>query len=163
MSRTPEDGVPDAIRESDGWQSVIEDMASTAASYRDRGWRTLELHPGDSVLVDSDHRTGLDVLLPGSEYEDLESLASSYAFTDVEVFAAETGGVRYLLLVESDPATETAAFIPAYYELSRSREALETVVENGELRVFCRRLNNDYVAFDHDDIEPFVPDGLLDK
>lgn len=162
MSDDPERGVPEAVRETDGWQSVIEDMASTADAYRDRGWRTLELHPGDSVLVDSAYRTGLDVLLPGSEYEELESLASSRAFTDAEVFAAETGGVRYLLLVETDPDTEAAVFVPAYYEPARSQSALKTVVENGELRVFCRRLNDDYVAFEHDEIEPFVPDGLLE-
>src|SRR6056297_3529823 len=142
MNDTPGQGVPDAIRDTDGWQSVLEDMTSTAGAYRDEGWETLELHPGDSVLVDSDRRTGLDVLLSGPEYEQLASLASSHSFSTSEVFAAESAGLYYLLIVERDPEAETAVFIPAYYELSRSREALESIVADDELRVFCRRLND---------------------
>ncbi|ELZ08531.1 hypothetical protein C479_14368 [Halovivax asiaticus JCM 14624] len=163
MNDNPGQGVPEAIRETDGWQSVLDDMTSTAEAYRDDGWQTLELHPGDSVLVDSDRRTGLDVLLSGPEYEQLESLASSHTFSTSEVFAAESAGLYYLLIVERDPDAETAVFVPAYYELARSREALDTIVDDGALRVFCRRLNNDYVAFDHDDIAPFVPTGLLER
>lgn len=162
MSETPDAGVPEAIRTTDGWQSVLSDMDATAASYRDRGWRALELHPGDSVLVDSAHRTGLDVLCSGPEFEELESLAETHDLTDVEVFAASNGGVRYLLIVETDPDAEVAVFVPAYYELTGSKEALESIVEEGTFRVFCRRMNNDFVAFEHDDIEPFVPDEHLD-
>lgn len=161
MNDTPEEGVPDAIRDADGWQSVLDDMASTAEAYRDDGWETLELHPGDSVLVDTDQRTGLDVLLSGSEYERLEALASSHTFSTSEVFAAEAAGLYYLLIVQRDPNAETAVFVPAYYELSRSQSALETIADDDELRVFCRRLNNEYIAFEHDDVTPFVPGELL--
>ena len=65
MSEPAGDGAP----AGDGWSAVIEDMEATAAEYRERGWTALELHPGDSVLVDSDRRTGLDVVLPGPEFE----------------------------------------------------------------------------------------------
>src|SRR6056297_2744215 len=138
MSENPSGGVPRNVLGTDGWQSVLEDMAATAESYRDRGWTTLELHPGDAVLVDTAERTGLDVLLPGDEYEDLEALVADHSFSDVEVFGAESGGIRYLLIVEQDPDAETAVFVPAYYQLSDSRDVLETIRDAGELRLFCR-------------------------
>ncbi|MFC3958604.1 DUF7529 family protein [Halovivax cerinus] len=153
---------PDTIRTTDSWRSVLDDMESTAAAYRDRGWSTLELHPGDCVLVDSERRTGLDVLLSGSEYEALESLTAAHTFTDVEVFAAPTGEMQYLLIVETDPVAESAAFVPAYFELAGARAVIETASEAGTFRVFCRRLNDDFVVFDHDAVDLFVPDRFLD-
>ncbi|WP_247729130.1 DUF7529 family protein [Halovivax limisalsi] len=159
----PAGDVPRNIVGTDGWQSVLADMSATADSYRDRGWSALELHPGDAVLVDTDDRTGLDVLLPGDEYEELEGLVDENSFGDVEVFAAESGGVIYLLIVERDPVSETAVFVPAYYERSDPRGTLETIRTNGRLRVFCRRLNNDYVVFEHTDLGPFLPDAVADE
>ncbi|GAA0264011.1 DUF7529 family protein [Halobacterium noricense] len=141
-----------------GWQAVVEDMAATAEAYRDRGWTTLELHPGDSVLVDSEFRTGLDVVLPGDEYEDLEAVAEDTTFTDVDVFQAAANSTTYLLVVEKDPDSETAVFVPAYYDTASSAEKLDTIRANDELRLFCRRLNDDYVEFVHADVDPFLPD-----
>ncbi|OYR87879.1 hypothetical protein DJ71_05205 [Halorubrum sp. E3] len=56
---------PANVQAGNGWSAVIEDMEATAAEYRERGWTTLELHPGDSVLVDSDRRTGEDNIEAG--------------------------------------------------------------------------------------------------
>ncbi|MXR21294.1 DUF7529 family protein [Halobacterium bonnevillei] len=164
MSENPAGDVPENVQAADGWNAVIDDMAATADAYRDRGWTTLELHPGDSVLVDSEFRTGLDVVLPGPEYEKLEAITEDddTAFTDVDVFTAEDGGMFYLLVVEKDPDTETAVFVPAYYDPGGSQPKLDSITEAGELRLFCRRLNNDYVEFVHEDVAPFLPDGLLD-
>ncbi|MBZ6494524.1 DUF7529 family protein [Natrinema longum] len=145
-----------------GWESVIEDMAATAAEYRDDGWTTLELHPGDSVLVDSEMRTGLDVVLPGPEYEDLESLTADCVFADVDVFRAEDGRMIYLLVVEKDPERRTAVFVPAYYDPSSGQSKLETIDSDGTFTLFCRRLNDDYVEFVHDDVGPFLPAALSD-
>lgn len=162
MSDNPAGDVPENVQAKSGWQAVIEDMAATADAYRDRGWNTLELHPGDSVLVDSEYRTGLDVVLPGPEYEDLEALADDASFTDVDVFRAEGDGMLYLLVVEKDPADETAVFVPAYYDPSGSQPKLENIQEAGELRLFCRRLNDDYVEFVHDNPAPFLPEALAE-
>jgi len=161
MTDNPADA-PSNVQAADGWQAVVEDMAAVAEEYRDRGWTTLELHPGDSVLVDSDFRTGLDVLLPGPEYEDLEALTEDSAFSDVDVFRAEDAGLLYLLVVEQDPDSETAVLVPAYYDPGGSRENLDAIRADGELRLFCRRLNDDYVAFVHEDVAPFLPEGLAD-
>lgn len=162
MTETPAGEVPGNVQATDGWQAVIEDMSATADEYRDSGWTALELHPGDSVLVDSEFRTGLDVVLPGPEYEDLEVVAEDAAFTDVEVFRAEEGGMLYLLIVETDPDGGTAVFVPAYYDPGGSESKLESIREAGELRLFCRRLNDEYVEFVHADVDPFLPEGLAD-
>ncbi|CQH44478.1 uncharacterized protein HHUB_1057 [Halobacterium hubeiense] len=158
MTETPAEGGPTSQPTEQGWQAVVEDMAATAEAYRDRGWTTLELHPGDSVLVDSEFRTGLDVVLPGDEYEDLEALAADASFTDVDVFQAAADTTTYLLVVEKDPDSETAVFVPAYYDTASSAEKLDTIRESGELRLFCRRLNDDYVEFVHENVAPFLPE-----
>ncbi len=159
MSDRPPAETPTNVQAGEGWTDVIEDMEATAAEYRDRGWETLELHPGDSVLVDSDRRTGLDVLLPGPEYEDLEALSAAHSFTDVEVFRAASAGTVYVLAVERDPDAEVAAFVPAYYDLASSADTVDAIRESGRLRLFCRRLNDDTVEFVHDDPEPFLPEA----
>ncbi|QAU13341.1 hypothetical protein EKH57_11770 [Halorubrum sp. BOL3-1] len=151
--------IPPNVQASDGWPAVIEDMEATAVEYRDRGWRTLELHPGDSVLVDSDRRTGLDIVLPGPEFEALESLVADRSFRDVEVFRAEGDGLVYLLVIESDPESETAAFVPAYYDPNGSAETVEAIREAGTVQLFCRRLNDEAVRFVHDDPAPFLPES----
>ena len=141
-----------------GWQAVIEDMAATAETYRDRGWTTLELHPGDSVLVDSEFRTGLDVVLPDPEYEELEPLAADAEFTDVDVFRAADGPTTYLLVAEKAPDSETVVFVPAYYDRTSAAETVDTIRADGELRLFCRRLNDDAVVFAHDTVSLFFAD-----
>lgn len=151
---------PANVQARNGWSAVIEDMEATAAEYRERGWTTLELHPGDSVLVDSDRRTGIDVVLPGPEFEELESLVEDRQFRDVEVFRAEGDELVYVLVVELAPESETAVFVPAYYDPSQSAEAIELIRETGAVRLFCRRLNDDTVQFVHDDPTPFLPRSL---
>lgn len=163
MSGDIPEAPPDADQMASGWQAVLDDMESTAEAYRDRGWTTLELHPGDSVLVDSDFRTGLDVVVSGPEYEELEALTDEVTFTDVKVFCAESSGLFYLLIVEQSPDHETAVFVPTYYDPGSSEGKLDSIREDGELRLFCRRLDSEYVEFVHENIEPFLPEGLRDE
>jgi hypothetical protein len=146
-----------------GWQALLEDMESTAEAYRDRGWTTLEIHPGDSVLLDSEFRTGLDVVVSGTEYEELETLADEMTFTDVEVFCAESSGLFYVLVVEQSPEDETAVFVPAYYDPGSSEPALDATREDGTFRLFCRRLDNGTVEFVHETVEPFLPEALREE
>ena len=158
MSDRPPEAVPSNVQASDGWTDVIEDMEATAAEYRGRGWEVLELHPGDSVLVDSDRRTGLDVLLSGPEFEELRALVDQYSFDSVEVLRAASGGTVYVLVVERDTDAEVAAFVPGYYDRASSTETVESIRESGTIRLFCRRLNDDTVEFVHDDPDPFLPE-----
>nr|WP_241981581.1 hypothetical protein [Halorubrum sp. GN11_10-6_MGM] len=135
-------------------------MEATATEYRERGWTTLELHPGDSVLIDSDRRTGLDVVLPGPEFEELKSLVDDRQFRDVKVFRAKGDELVYVLVVEVAPESETAVFVPAYYDPSQAAETLESIREAGAIRLFCRRLNDDTVRFVHNDPSPFLPESV---
>lgn len=162
MSSNPPGDPRDAESLGSGWQAVVDDMSTTAQAYREDGWTTLELHPGDSVLVDSEARTGLDVLLPGPEYDELEAVTEDAVFTDVDVFRAESDGLLYLLVVEQSPDTETAVFVPAYYDPGGSRDKLDSIRDDGEFRLFCRQLTDEYVLFVHDDVEPFSPEALGD-
>jgi hypothetical protein len=153
-----EDAPPDATdRVGDGWQAVLDDAEATATEYRERGWEALVVHPGDSVFVDSEERRGLDVVLPGPEYDDLAALADRATFDDVEVFRAEGDGLLYLLVVERAPAAETAVLVPAYYDPGSTAASLDDAREAGEFSLFCRRLGDEYVEFVHDDPDPFLP------
>ena len=159
MDQPPDDDVPANVQAKEGWPAVVEDMEATAAEYRERGWTTLELHPGDSVLVDSDRRTGIDVVLPGPEFEELEALVARGSFDEVEVFRAAGEGLVYLLVVEADPESDVAVFVPAYYDPNGAADALDSIREAGAIRLFCRRLHDDTVTFVHDDPAPFLPEG----
>ena len=39
--------VPTNVQAKEGWQAVIEDAEATAEEFRERGWETLVLHPGE--------------------------------------------------------------------------------------------------------------------
>lgn len=160
MTEDTADDAPPNVRASSGWQAVLDDAEATADEYRERGWETLLVHPGDSVFVDSERRRGLDVVLPDPEFDELRGLVDDHAFDDVEVFRAEGDGLVYLLVVERAPATEAAVLVPAYYDPVAAGSALEAVRKEGEIRLFCRRLGDEYVEFAHDDPGPFLPAAL---
>jgi len=153
-----EDAPPNATdRVGDGWQAVLDDAEATATEYRDRGWETLLVRPGDSVFVDSDERRGLDVVLPGPEYDDLAALTGRASFDDVEVFRAESDGLVYLLVVERAPDAEAAVLVPAYYDPASAESGLTDARASGTFSLFCRRRGDEYVEFVHDDPDPFLP------
>ena len=151
-----EDGASSADA-ADGWAAVVGDMAATAAQYRDRGWTAIELHPADSGLVDTDSRRGIDVVLSGPEFAELEGAVAEGTFRDVEVFAAADGGVVYLLVVEADRRNETAVLLPVSYDPAAGAGTLEAIDESGSIRLYCRRASDDTVTFVHDDPAPFLP------
>jgi hypothetical protein len=48
---------------NDRWETIIDEMSATATEYRNAGWKTLELHPGDILPLPSENgtdRTDLD-------------------------------------------------------------------------------------------------------
>lgn len=157
---TPEDLVTGRV--APRWEQVIEDMHATAATYAEDGWETVELHPGDATVVGVDtdvDRAGLDVLVPGEEFERLTDAVEGRTFDAYDVYRATEGGVVFLLDVLTDSAGEVAVFLPAYYEVT-DLEALQATVDDGGLTAYVRRLRNDRrVEFDHDEPAPFFPDG----
>jgi hypothetical protein len=137
------------------WEAVIEDMEATAAEYREAGWEVLELHPGDVTVLDGD-RYGLDVLVPGNEYERLTDLAATGTFDSYEVYRADESGIAFVLAVLEDPAGEQAVCCPAYYETSEADGMARRADAEGRMYTHIRPLANDEaVTFAYEDPDLF--------
>ncbi|PSQ55435.1 hypothetical protein BRD22_09240 [Halobacteriales archaeon SW_8_68_21] len=142
------------------WGVVEEDAESTAAAYRERGWRALPAHPGDVNLVADAAR--IDVLLPGSEFETALSAVEDAAIDGVDVYAGAAGGVAYRLVVATDEAAQVVLCVPTYLpddDLASLRAAAEA---SGALTVRLRPLDDrDHVEVEIDDPAVFfdVPEA----
>lgn len=151
-------GVDDAAVEA--WDRVVEDMAATAAEYRDDGWAVVELHPGDVTPLPPDHeRFGLDVLVPGDEYETVSELVTDEgaAFDEFEVFRAVHAGHVFLVVAVEDAAAEQVLLVPVYYGIKDAEKTIEGVLEQDTFPVHIRPLTiEDVVTF-----EPSEPKLLL--
>jgi hypothetical protein len=147
----------------DRWERVVDDMAGVAAEYRERGWETVELHTGDVTALrpgdidDEPEQYGFDVLVPGSEYETVESLVEGSEFGESEAYRAEEGDLTFVLLVMKAPAEKRAVLIPLYYERSEAAATIERAREADEMRVFVRPLSDDRrVTFAQRGLDGFV-------
>ena len=135
------------------WEAVVEDMEATAAGYREAGVSVLELHPGDVTLLDEGN--GLDVLVPGDEFEELETLASEATFDSYEVYRAEESGTVFALIVLEDADGERAICCPIHYDRDEI-ERLKRRLDDGVLYTHIRPLADDrVVAFSYEDPDLF--------
>lgn len=151
-------GIDDAILEA--WEHVVEDMEATAAEYRERGWEVVDLHPGDVTALPPDHdRFGLDVLVPGDEFDTVSELVTDdgAAFDEFEVFRAGRGGYVFLVVAVEDAAREQVVLVPAYYGIEDAEETLTGVREQGRFPLHVRPLTVDGVVT----VEPSEPELLL--
>ena len=139
------------------WEEVIADMGATAAEYREADWEVLELHPGDVTALDGE-RYGLDVLVPGDEFEELETLAAETTFESYEVYRAEHEGMTFALVVLESPDSERAVCCPTYYERD-SGELGRRAHEEGLMHTHIRPLSDDRaVTFSYEDPGLFFPE-----
>ena len=140
------------------WEDVIADMEATTAKYREAGWEVLELHPGDVTVLEGE-RYGLDVLVPGDEFRELEEVAAETTFDSYEVYRAESEGMIFALVVLEDDEREGAVCCPTYYEHERSDGLERRAREEGAMYTHVRPLTDDrVVTFTHDDPELFFAD-----
>ena len=157
---TPDDLVTGRV--APRWTTVIEEMHATAEEYADTGRETVQLHPGDVTVIGDGaavDRAGLDVLVPGEEFERLTDAVADRTFDAHDVFRTTEGGVVFLLDVLTDAEGDVAVFIPAYYEVTDA-ETLRSTAADGTVTTYVRRLRNDRrVEFDHDEPELFLPGG----
>ncbi|WP_254536798.1 DUF7529 family protein [Halomarina litorea] len=136
---------------TDRWEQTIDDMAVTAADYREAGYEVLELHPGDVTVRDDG---GFDVLLPDDEFADLEDLVGDAALSKTEVYFATDGGVAFVLTVVAAPDDGVAVCCPLYYDLSN----VGGVAGREVITLYARPLADDRsVAVQFDDPSLFVP------
>jgi hypothetical protein len=140
------------------WDDTIADMEATAEEFREAGWETVELHPGAVTPLPSgetedgyvDERVGLDVLVPGNEFEAVTEAVGGFegeegdaaSYTEYEAFRAQQDGVVFLVVAMKAPATETAVLIPLYYKIQDASETVRRVREQGEMRLFVRPLDD---------------------
>ena len=147
-------GASAAIREH--WNDLVDDMETTAAEFREAGWETLELHPGDVTVVTRSNR-GFDVLVPDDEFERLREWVADADFADHDVYRAEAG-ITFLMVVLKAPDAERAICCPLYYGDDDADTLRDLAAADGALWTHVRRLSEEYVHLRHDDPEPFLPE-----
>ena len=141
------------------WDEVMDDMAATAAEYRDQGWDAIEVHPGDVAVFADRGRTGIELLAPDDEFDDLSTAYDEAdGFESAQVFRADPGGSIFLVIALENPGTETVALLPAYYSPLEHNEFVEMIRDEGEVRTHVRPLDERRIlTFTHDDPSLFLP------
>ncbi|WP_267641804.1 DUF7529 family protein [Haloarchaeobius amylolyticus] len=144
------------------WEHVVADMEATAEEYRESGWEALECHPGDiATITEGEGHTGLDVVLPDDEFDRVESAYDADGdFDEVEVFRAVEEGIVFAVAALKNATSQTAILVPTYYDSDTSRDFIQMVKEEGELRLHLRPLDQRRVlTFTQHDSAPFLPGG----
>ncbi len=147
------------------WERVLEDAATTAAEYRDAGWETLELHPGD-VTPDppawepnpDGGRVGFDVLVPDDEFERLEAAVADADFTEYEAYTGRTGEVVFAVVVMRAEDAGRAVFLPLYYAIPQVEALVPRALEAGAVETEVRPLSDERrVTLTQSDPSPLFP------
>lgn len=148
----------------DRWERVIEDMHATAEEYRDAGWTAVAVHPGDVTVVDPadidpdsgyDLEAGLDVIVPGDEYDALRELVADRTFAEYELLRAVANEVVFAVVVLEADADDAAVLVPTYYDLAEFTD----LREYDRLHTQVRGLGDGpVVTFTHEDPAPFFPE-----
>lgn len=142
------------------WGDVITDMEETAATYREDGWETIELHPGHvDVLSEGASRSGFDVLVPDNEFDEIME-RGELSIDEFKIFRTGEDGIAYCLVVGEDRREGTAVFVPIYYEYTAVDDLRETVSEQGFVRTHVHPLSKSkgIVTYEFDDPEMLFPD-----
>ncbi len=127
------------------WEHVIEDMAATAAQYRDDGREAIELHPGDVTLLTGEPRTmpnrpastspkpgdRLDVVVPGDEFRRVADALEDRTVERSEVFRATDDGMVFLLVARNVATTSPCSC--RYTRPDRARGPLAGRADHGRL------------------------------
>lgn len=134
------------------WTDVIADTEATATEYRERNWTAIAVHPGDVNPIIDESR--VDVLLPGSTFDDVRSEMADATVDTVRVYAADEAHVRYRLVVAEDSDRSLAVCVPTF--ISRSDLVqLRGAAGDGPITVRLRPLD------DRDVVDITVSDPTL--
>lgn len=137
------------------WEEIVDEQASMAEAYREEGWEAIELHPGDVSIrtgTDEDDRFGFDVVVPGSEFEELkEAIEAGAAFEAYELFGDIESGMAVVLAAMEASVDQLAVLYPLYYKQGRLAEIKDQIDEASALYTHVRPLNQrTIVTFTHD-------------
>lgn len=147
------------------WDRVEQDLEATAAEYRESGWDVMTLDVGDVTPLPSTRpdatreRIGLDALVPGSQYEELEELVDNHEFDEYETYRANAGEITFLVLAMRDTDAGVAVMLPLFYVEKEADPWLEAARDEGITHTYVRPLDDSArVVFRHEDPEPFFPE-----
>ncbi|SNR59504.1 DUF7529 family protein [Halorubrum vacuolatum] len=122
------------------WADVLADTDATVEEYRERGWDALSVRPGDVNPIEGDAR--LDVLIPGSAFEDVSERMAEVEIDAFRVYAAAEAGVTFRLVVGEDETSEFACCVPTFLfdeDAGPMRMAADT---HGSLTIRLRPLDD---------------------
>jgi hypothetical protein len=132
-------GPPSAV--SDRWQTFMQDTEATAEEYAEDGYETLVIHTGDVVPLPDE--MALDVLAPGDEYRQLQSLSEQLSVDSVDVYAASAGDVEFALAVPLDEAAEIAVCVPVFFAAQTGEKFGAMAIDAGRVELHVRPLSDD--------------------
>ena len=119
----------------------MADLEATAEEYREAGYEVLAIHPGDVTPLPDD--LALDVLAPGSEFEELEGLAEEFEVDEFAVYSAEDDGITFALVVAKDESREAAVCCPVFYHETVATGLGARAEEAGIVNIVVRPLSDD--------------------
>lgn len=141
------------------WSDLQADIDDIAAEYRDDGWETLVLHPGDvSVRPEDDETHGFSLVVPQSELQTLKSWTqeSSAAFDSFKAFRSTQDNLVFLAVVMEDAATGRAVLFPLYYDPKTDEHLERQAMTAGHLYTYVSGLAGDEaISFRHDNPKLF--------
>ncbi len=144
------------------WEDLLADLAATATRYRDDGWETLAVHPGDVTVRTGDHgdRVGFDVLVPDDEYRDLQLWFEDDLSVDgYDVYRSTVDSVVALVVAVRDESARRVVLYPLAYSVTNAdvTAVFEHAASHGAVSTYLRRLSGDHVQFRHDDPTLLAP------
>ena len=151
------------------WDRLTEERDATAAELESDGWEVLTLTTGDVTprpARESDvGKTfiGLNVLVPGNEFRELEPFVDDTAFDSYEVYKSNAGDTMLLLIVMKATTEKRAVCFPAYYDISQASYMISEAEAAGEMETIVRPLSDDRrVVFSHHDVSLLLPERVTD-
>jgi hypothetical protein len=112
----------------------------------------------DDSVDDAPAFVGLDVVVPGDEFEQVESAVGEVAFDEYEVYRSQRGGVVFLVIVMLAEESGRAVVVPAYYATTEATDMVEAAREAGTLETRVRPLTGDrHVVFTQSSPAPLLP------
>lgn len=135
------------------WDDLLDDVQAIAAEYKENGWETLVLHPGDIATI-TEGDAGFRLIVPESELNALAEAVkgAEESFNEFELHRAPTDDLLLFIVVVKSSDYDHAILFPTYYEPDVDEEFVTAVREQGS--VFTEITNLDQsrrYSFRHDD------------
>lgn len=151
------------------WNSVVADMEATAEEYREDGWEVLTLHVGDATPLPSgnpggdEERVGVDLMVGGDEFRELEAVVEGADFDEFEAYRAESAGTVFAVLAMRDTDAKRAVLLPAYYRRADCDALLAALADGEPFHTYVRPLSDDRrVVFEQADPELLFPEEWVE-